>query len=207
MDLQVWITFVAASCALMLVPGPAMLFMIGTALNDGLPRALAAMPGLVVGLLASMLVSLMGAGAVLLASAELFTALKFAGAAYLIYLGVRLWRTKPQTAETRQGVTGDRSNLFWSAFLVAFLNPKALIFHIAFLPQFVDPTRPAALQFGVLITTFAIIALAAAVISAIAGSGLRRGAKSAVALKVLNRAGAGAMVTSGVVTLTATRGQ
>lgn len=207
MDLQVWITFVAASCALMLVPGPAMLFMIGTALNDGLPRALAAMPGLVVGLLASMLVSLMGAGAVLLASAELFTVLKFAGAAYLIYLGLRLWRSEPQATGATQGEPGDRSNLFWSAFLVAFLNPKALIFHIAFLPQFVDPTRPAALQFGVLISTFAIIALAAAVISAIAGSGLRKGAKSAFALKVLNRAGAGAMMTSGVAALTATRGQ
>lgn len=207
MDLQVWITFVAASCALMLVPGPAMLFMIGTALNDGLPRALAAMPGLVVGLLASMLVSLMGAGAVLLASAELFTALKFAGAAYLIYLGLRLWRSTPQATGAAQDSPGDRSNLFWSAFLVAFLNPKALIFHIAFLPQFVDPTRPAALQFGVLVTTFAIVALTAAVISAIAGSGLRRGARSAVALKVLNRAGAGAMMTSGIVTLTATRGQ
>ena len=207
MDFQVWMTFVAASCALMLVPGPAMLFMIGTALNDGLPRALAAMPGLVVGLLASMLVSLMGAGAVLLASAELFTALKIAGAAYLIYLGLRLWRSEPQATGTIQDKPGDRGNLFWSAFLVAFLNPKALIFHIAFLPQFVDPARPAALQFGVLVGTFAIVALTAAVISAIAGSGLRRGARSAVALKVLNRAGAGAIMTSGIVTLTATRGQ
>lgn len=90
MSFEIWLTFVLASAALMLVPGPAMLFMIGIALNDGLKIAFRALPGLAFGLVVSISISLLAAGAILLASAHLFTALKLAGAGYLIYLGIRL---------------------------------------------------------------------------------------------------------------------
>lgn len=91
MSFEISMSFVLASFALMLVPGPTMLIMIGLALNQGLSKALTALPSLTHGLITSISISLLGAGAILLASAQLFTALKLAGAAYLFYLGVRLW--------------------------------------------------------------------------------------------------------------------
>lgn len=205
MSLEIWLTFVLASAALMLVPGPAMLFMIGIALNNGLAKAFTALPGIALGLVVSISISLLGAGAVLLASAQLFTLLKLAGAGYLIYLGVRLWMTKPVDTSGIEGEGSTKKSLFWPAFLVATLNPKALIFYIAFLPQFVDAKAAATPQFIVLGVTFCIIALGAAVVSALAGSGLRRGAKSSRTLMLLNRCGAGAMITSGVLTASSAR--
>ncbi|KAA0909606.1 hypothetical protein FLO80_20760 [Aquicoccus porphyridii] len=94
---------------------------------------------------------------------------------------------------------------FWPAFLVVVLNPKALIFYVAFLPQFVDAKSPAMPQFLVLGGTFCVIALLAAIVSAFAGSGLRRGAKKAKTLSVLNKCGAGAMVASGILTASSAR--
>lgn len=205
MSFEVWLTFVLTSSALMLVPGPAMLFMIGIALNDGLPKALTALPGLALGLVTSISISLLGAGAILLASAQLFTALKLAGAAYLIYLGIRLWTANPGKPNNDESDNNIKKSLFWPAFFVAVLNPKALIFYIAFLPQFVDATKSAMPQFMLLGATFCIVALLAAIISAFAGSGLRRGARSTKALTVLNRCGAGAMVASGILTASSAR--
>ncbi|AUQ49468.1 lysE type translocator-like protein [Phaeobacter inhibens] len=205
MTFETYMTFVLASSALMVVPGPAMLFMIGLALNDGLYRAFLALPGLALGLVASISVSLLGAGAILLASAQLFTALKLIGAAYLIYLGIRLWVSNPGgTTEAKERRSGKKS-LFWPAFLVAVLNPKALIFYIAFLPQFVDAKTAGLPQFLVLGATFCFIAILAAVISAFAGSGLRKGAKDTPILGVLNKCGAGAMVASGIITASSAR--
>lgn len=80
-----------------------MLFMIGLALNDGLGKAFAALPGIALGLVFSITISLLGAGAVLLASAHLFMVLKLAGAAYLVFLGLRLWFTKPSETSVEDG--------------------------------------------------------------------------------------------------------
>ncbi|WP_416538522.1 LysE family translocator [Phaeobacter sp. JH18-32] len=198
-------TFVLASSALMLVPGPAMLFMIGIALNDGLTKAFTALPGLALGLVVSITISLLGAGAVLLASAQLFTVLKLAGAGYLIFLGVRLWMSDPGDPSVSNDNAKPQKSLYWPAFVVAVLNPKALIFYIAFLPQFVDGTAAALPQFTILGATFCVVALMAAIVSAFAGSGLRRGAKSNKTLAILNRCGAGAMVASGVLTASSAR--
>ena len=205
MSFEIWMTFVLASSTLMLVPGPAMLFMIGIALNDGLTKAFMALPGLALGLVVSITISLLGAGAVLLASAQLFTALKLAGAGYLIFLGVRLWMSKPDDPSVKRDSGEPKKSLFWPAFFIAILNPKALIFYIAFLPQFVDATAAALPQFVILGATFCIVALAAAIVSAFAGSGLRRGAKNTKTLTILNRFGAGAMIASGVLTASSTR--
>lgn len=174
-------------------------------MNDGLKIAFKALPGLAFGLVVSISISLLGAGAILLASAHLFTALKLAGAGYLIYLGIRLWMSNPASATLELNKGASQKSLFWPAFFVAVLNPKALIFYIAFLPQFVDAKTTALPQFVMLGATFCTIALSAAIVSALAGSGLRRGAKSAKTLIVLNRTGAGAMIASGVLTASAAR--
>lgn len=205
MSFEPWITFVLASSALMLVPGPAMIFMFGLALNEGLTKALTSLPGLMLGLASSITISLLGAGAVLLASAELFAALKFLGAAYLIYLGVQLWLSAPTVTGSEQLSSDKQKNMFWPAFLIALLNPKGLVFFIAFLPQFVDKTSATLPQFLVLGGTFCSIAFTAAVASAIAGSGLRHRAKSKIALQILNKFGGGFLVLSGVLAASSAR--
>ncbi len=204
MDFEVWITFVLASSALMLVPGPLMIFMIGVALNDGLPRAFTALFGLAIGIAVSISISLFGAGAILLASAQLFTALKVAGAAYLVYFGIRLWMSKPHyELEESTGIV-DKASLFWPAFLVAVLNPKVLIFYIAFLPQFVNPVSAALPQFIVLGVTFIFVALGGAILCALLGSGLRRSAGRTKTLTIMSKCGAGAMIASGILTASST---
>ena len=205
MTFEVWMTFVLASSALMLIPGPTMLFMIGVALSDGLKQALSALPGLAVGLFASITISLSGAGVLLLASAQLFIALKLVGAGYLIFLGVRLWMSKPQVHLVEAGNSQSQTKLFWPAFLVTVLNPKALNFYITFLPQFIDANAAIAQQFIVLGATFFVVALIAAILSAFAGSSLRYGVKNASAVQLLNQCGASAMVASGVLTASSVR--
>ena len=205
MSVENWIAFVLASSVLVAIPGPAVLLMLSTALNSGFKKALSALPGLALGLVVSISVSLLGAGAVLLASAQIFTVLKVCGAVYLIYLGIRLWRSVPEVAEAMNVRPTANKSLFWPAFGVAVLNPKALIFYIAFLPQFVVPSAQAWSQFLLLGTTFTVIAILAAFISVLIGSALRSGVRSVRTLVLLNRGGASAMITSGIFTAFAAR--
>ena len=205
MSIENWIAFVLASMVLVAIPGPAVLFMLSTALNSGFKKALAALPGLALGLVVSISVSLLGAGAVLLASAQIFTALKVVGAFYLIYLGIRLWRSVPEPADAMDLRLMAKKSLFWPAFSVAILNPKALLFYIAFLPQFVVPSAAAWPQFVLLGTTFTVIAILAAFMSVLIGSALRSGVRSVRTLVLLNRGGASAMITSGIFTAFAAR--
>ena len=91
-DFHTWISFVAATEALLIIPGPTVLLVISYALAQGKRSAWATVPGVAAGDFTAMALSLLGLGAVLAASAELFTVLKLAGAAYLVYLGIKLWR-------------------------------------------------------------------------------------------------------------------
>ncbi|MBO6785197.1 MAG: LysE family translocator, partial [Alphaproteobacteria bacterium] len=92
MSLELWLAFTAASAVLLAIPGPTVMLVVSYALGRGRASAWATVPGVTLGDFTAMTVSLFGAGAVLAASADLFTALKLAGAAYLVWLGIRLWR-------------------------------------------------------------------------------------------------------------------
>ena len=96
MDLATWLAFTAASIILLMIPGPTVLLVVSYALTQGRRVALATAAGVALGDFTAMTLSLAGLGALLLASAGLFTALKWVGAAYLVYLGVRLWRSQPR---------------------------------------------------------------------------------------------------------------
>ncbi|MGA3251474.1 MAG: LysE family translocator, partial [Paraburkholderia sp.] len=139
MTLAHWLPFAIASAILVAIPGPTVLLVISYALGHGRRFALVTTAGVALGDLTSMTTSMLGLGVILAASAALFTALKWVGAAYLIYLGIKLWRAPaqapdaPDTAETRT------SRIFAHAFAVTALNPKSIIFFVAFVPQFIDP--------------------------------------------------------------------
>lgn len=211
MTFEIWLAFAAASAVLLAIPGPTVALVVGYALDRGRGSAWATVPGVTLGDFTAMTASLAGAGAVLAASATLFTALKLAGAAYLVWLGVRMWRTAraagpaPAFATVSTRRRGGAA-MFWNAFLVTALNPKGIVFFIAFVPQFVEPARPVLVQFAILEATFLGLAAANIVAWVCLASGLRGRLVGPAGLRIMNRIGGTFLVGAGVATALARRG-
>ncbi|MCJ8337358.1 MAG: LysE family translocator [Pseudomonadales bacterium] len=159
MSIEVWLAFVIASSVLTLVPGPCVLLVVSQALTRGMSAALMCILGDIVGGIALMILSLVGVGAILAASATLFTIFKWLGVLYMAYLGCsQILAARKRTSE------GDKEakqflgmGSFKAGFFASLLNPKAIIFYMAFLPQFMNPETSALLQFSILIITSAIV--------------------------------------------------
>ncbi|MDR3036491.1 MAG: LysE family translocator [Kitasatospora sp.] len=134
------LTFAAMSFLLIVIPGPSVLFVIGRALAQGRRAALTTVVGNTTGAYALVVAVAFGVGAVVERSVLLFTLLKLAGAAYLVFLGVRAWRERGSLRAAFSGAGAARSSLrtFWEGFTVGVTNPKTIVFFAAVLPQFVD---------------------------------------------------------------------
>ncbi len=207
MSLELWIAFAVASTALLSVPGPTVMLVVSYALSRGRSSGLATVPGVTLGDFTAMTASLLGAGAVLAASATLFTALKLAGAAYLIWLGIGLWRSKSELEELRDtSRSKTKSAMFWNAYVVTALNPKSIVFFVAFVPQFVDPTADAMSQFVILEATFLVLAAIIVAIWAVLAGHLRSRFKRPGTLTLINRTGAGFLIGAGLATAFVRRG-
>ena len=157
MSIEHWLAFVAASAILLAIPGPTILLVISYALGHGRRFAAATVAGVALGDFTAMTASMLGLGALLAASAAIFTVLKWIGAAYLIYLGIKLWRAPvADTAAAGEAQESDGSALriFLHTYVVTALNPKSIIFFVAFLPQFLDTARPVFTQMLIFETTF-----------------------------------------------------
>ena len=138
-DLQIWIAFVIAAEALLILPGPTDMVVVSYALTQGKRSAWASVPGVTLGDATALILSLLGLGAILMASAELFNILKIAGALYLVYLGIKTWRAPvPETLEDDGRLARDTWRMFKQAFVVTALNPAGIMFYVAFFPQFID---------------------------------------------------------------------
>ena len=155
MTLTTYLLYVAAVVLLIVTPGPTMLMCMTNAVNHGTRRAMTSVAGAVTAVLGVMLLSAMGLGALLSASETAFTALKVAGAAYLIWLGVKTFRSEVAAINLGDAAPGRRGRSFYAqGFLVGASNPKAILFFAAFFPQFLDPAHPIAPQFAILALTF-----------------------------------------------------
>jgi threonine/homoserine/homoserine lactone efflux protein len=131
----------------------------------------------------------------------LFTILKLCGAAYLVWLGIQLWRADPALAELKQaGKTSNNRRMFWNAYIVTALNPKSIVFFIAFVPQFVDPTAPVFAQFAIMEVTFLALAAANVAVWAILAGQMRAQFRKPSVLRVANRVGAGFLIAAGLLT-------
>lgn len=163
MPLDLWLVYLVAAVALSLTPGPNGLLCLNHGVRYGLGRTTFTALGCVVGMSVLIGASLAGLGALMQTSETLFTAVKWLGAAYLVWLGIRLWRAEGFAADLPQGgarVRIGRANAFTQGFLVAISNPKALIFFATFLPQFMQPGVSLWLQFAILAGTYAAIEFA-----------------------------------------------
>jgi len=133
--------FVAAALALLLTPGPAVLYIVTRSIDQGRRAGLVSMLGVHAGTLVHIAAASAGVSAVLAASATAFGAVKYLGAAYLVYLGIRRWRHR--TPALAPGASPPRrlGRAFVDGVVVNVLNPKTALFFLAFLPQFVDVSR------------------------------------------------------------------
>lgn len=154
MSLHTWLAFFAAACLISLSPGAGAVSCMAAGIRYGYRRAVWNIAGLQLGILLVLSIVGAGLGAILAASALAFTAVKWIGALYLIYLGVQQWRApvQPISAGTRSdGDIGDgsRQQLVLHGFLVNATNPKGVLFMLAVLPQFIDLARPQFIQYAI----------------------------------------------------------
>ncbi len=201
MSFETWLAFAAASSVLLVIPGPTVLLVVSYALGQGWRTALPMAAGVALGDFTAMTLSMLGLGALLATSATLFTVLKWAGAVYLVYLGIKLWRAGG-TLEARPRTDATSAiRMLVHAWLVTALNPKSITFFVAFLPAFLDPGGDFVTQMIVFETTFLVLAFANAFGYALVASRARRLASNPRAIGVVNKVGGGLLVGAGVATV------
>jgi threonine/homoserine/homoserine lactone efflux protein len=161
MDLHTWVIYVLAAIGLSLSPGPNGLLALTHGALHGRRKALYTIFGGVSGFVIVIALSMFGIGALLKASLVWLTVMKWLGGAYLVWLGIQVWRSPP-IGIVFQGSVKPRAgwSLFRQGALSALTNPKALLFFAAFLPQFIDPARSLYLQFVIMAGTFAVTEIA-----------------------------------------------
>jgi len=201
MNIESYIPFVLAATLILIIPGPTIILVISQAVAHGRKSLVPLVLGVLLGDFTAMTFSLLGLGAILAASAVLFSIFKWAGALYLLYLGVQLWKSNPKRHSVHDNTkkTSARS-LFKSSFIVTALNPKGIAFFVAFLPQFIEPIKPALPQLTLLGGTFLFLAVLNAALYAIFAGQLSEHIKKARVRKWFNRCGGSALIGAGILT-------
>ena len=133
--------FLGAALALLLVPGPAVLYITARSANQGRLAGLVSVLAIETANFLQAVAATLGLSAILLSSALAFDVVKYLGAAYLIYLGIRKLLTADEEAENEEIKKESLSRIYWQGFAINLLNPKTALFYFAFLPQFVDPAK------------------------------------------------------------------
>jgi threonine/homoserine/homoserine lactone efflux protein len=198
MSVEIWLAFAAASAVLLLIPGPTVLLVVSYALGQGWRTALPMAIGVALGDFTAMTLSMLGVGALLAASATVFTLLKWLGAAYLVWLGIKLWRAGRTMEAMPRRTAASATRMLAHAWIVTALNPKSLTFFVAFLPQFLAPERDFLTQMVVFEATFLVLAFLNALGYALIAS--RAGAffKSPRAVGFINKAGGSCLIGAGI---------
>jgi threonine/homoserine/homoserine lactone efflux protein len=201
MNMELWIPFVLAATLILIIPGPTILLVISQAVTHGRRSVVPLVIGVFLGDFTAMTLSLLGLGALMSASAALFTIFKWVGALYLIYLGVKLWKLNSEnnSVQYKAKNTSARS-LLRSSFIVTALNPKGIAFFVAFLPQFIDPLKPALSQLTLLGGTFLFLANLNAALYAIFAGRMGEYMRKGNVRKWFNRCGGSALIGAGIFT-------
>jgi threonine/homoserine/homoserine lactone efflux protein len=164
--------FLIAGTILAVTPGPGVIYVVTRTLSRGRQAGLASVGGIALGNLANATAASLGLAALLAASATAFAVMKLAGAAYLVFLGVRALRAKPQVRAPAAADRATNLRLFADGFLVALLNPKTALFFAALLPQFINPDAPPLAQGLILACVFVSIAVCTDTIYVLAAAAL-----------------------------------
>jgi threonine/homoserine/homoserine lactone efflux protein len=206
MPVELWFAFVAASAVLLMIPGPTILTVISYSMAHGRRAKLPLVAAVALGDSTALVVSLLGLGALLATSAFWFTAVKWVGGLYLVYLGIRLLRAGiAQRALAAPAAPGSRWKLFANTYLVTALNPKGIVFFVAFLPQFISPSAEVTPQLWLLAATFVVMATVNATLYAVFAGSARKLLSSPRAQRRFNLAGGSLLCIAGVWALLAKR--
>jgi homoserine/homoserine lactone efflux protein len=201
MSTDVWLSFVLASMILCFSPGPTVFLVMGQSLSHGKTSVIPLVAGVLSGDVIAMSISLLGLGALLATSAVLFSIFKWLAAAYLIYLGLKTWRSKLDV-QNADPVLGKNGKIFKQALVVTALNPKGIIFFIAFFPLFIDADKAVLPQMLIMALSFLMASALSAAFYAIFSGYLRSKIKSVQVQKVFNKISGTMLVGAGTVTAT-----
>lgn len=207
MSLDSYLIFLVTTAVICLTPGPAALLIVAQGISNGFRRSWWAIAGIALANAIYFGLSATGVAALIVASGTLFSIIKWVGVAYLFYLGISAIRSKASaltvTSDPVEAVQGLRA--FWQAVVVELSNPKALLYFVALLPQFIDPAKPVGMQMLVFgITTVALDA-AAYSIYAWLGSKTQRFTANAGFVKASNRTAGGLLMVAGAMMATVKR--
>ena len=201
-----WLAFVLAAEVLLIIPGPTNILVISQSLAHGRRAVLPLTAGVTLGDFAAMSLSFLGLGAVLASSSAAFTVLKWIGAVYLVFLGLRLWLSKPETGGiSTPGRRTSSLSLFRSALMVTAMNPKSIAFFVAFLPQFISIQNHAFPQFLLLGSTFLMLAALNATLYGVFAGRLRDAMQNPKVRRCFDLCGGTALIVAGVATASVQR--
>ncbi|MDF3833571.1 LysE family translocator [Cupriavidus basilensis] len=203
MNLSNWLVFCGVALFMAFTPGPAVLLAVSNSVSVGPARAMLGSLGNAAGVFLVSAVAMAGLGVVLSTSAAAFIALKVLGAAYLIYLGIRQWRSGANAFAdvVRPGQPrGVRASLrlFGHGVIVSVTNPKSILFFSALFPQFLTRNAPMLEQFLVLTATFSVCTLLSHTFYVLLARGMKRGFSDASRVRLFNRVSGGAFVALGL---------
>ena len=206
MSIELWTAFVVASAILLVIPGPTILTVISYSMAHGRRANVPLVAAVALGDSTALLVSLLGLGALLATSAFWFTVVKWAGGLYLLYLGIQLLRAGISSSElVAPASPGSRWKLFANTYLVTALNPKGIVFFVAFLPQFISPGAGVMQQLWVLAVTFVTMATVNATLYAVFAASARKALSSPRAQRWFMLAGGSLLSVAGIWALLAKR--
>ncbi|AMS40800.1 LysE family translocator [Aminobacter sp. NyZ550] len=198
MSFESWAAFAAASAVLLVIPGPTILLVVSYALGQGWRTALPMAVGVALGDFTAMTLSMLGIGALLAASATVFTIVKWIGAAYLIYLGIKLFRAGGTLDAKPRTDAASAAKMMAHAWIVTALNPKSITFFVAFLPQFLDRSGDFWTQMVIFELTFLTLAFANAFGYALVAARARSVVSNPRAIRIFNRTGGTLLVGAGI---------
>ncbi|WP_018429481.1 LysE family translocator [Hoeflea sp. 108] len=206
MSFESWVAFAAASAVLLVIPGPTILLVVSYALGQGWRTALPMAVGVALGDFTAMTLSMLGIGALLAASATVFTIVKWIGAAYLIYLGIKLFRAGGTLDAKPRTDAASAVKMMAHAWIVTALNPKSITFFVAFLPQFLDRNGDFWTQMLIFELTFLTLAFANAFGYALVAARARSVVSNPRAIRIFNRTGGTLLVGAGIAAAAARSG-
>ncbi|MBU2515511.1 LysE family translocator [bacterium] len=197
MELHIYFAFFIATTIMIALPGPSVLLTVAHSISFGWRRALATVTGETLGIAFQLIVAAIGLVSLLNAVAELFELLRWSGAAYLVYLGIKQWRNAGEPLSFDNSSV-SKKNLLIQGMVITIPNPKSLIFIAAFLPQFIDTTRPLGLQFALIVPTFLMITFTVTSVWALVAGNISEYLRGQRAIQVLLKAAGGLMVIAGL---------
>ena len=198
MPLETWLTYALVTSSFLLIPGPTILLVISYSLIRGRQAVFALLLGVGLGDVVAMLLSFIGVGLLLQTVSIVFQFFKWIGAAYLIWLGIRMWRSESESLELTETIDTEVWHaIMANAFVITALNPKSIVFFLAFLPQFINSEKSFITQSLILGSTFLGLALLSVVLYSLLSSFIGQQMRLPLIHRWTNRIGGSLLIGAG----------